>query len=97
MCCGQRSQAGWMTLFGRFAQAKGLQDRGIGFVGSKHLVAGAAILRNHFFVGGGVSAVMTAEAAGIIDVPHIVRVRAPGYFQVRKHVAAIDRQQRLTR
>src|SRR6185369_3249289 len=60
------------------------------------LMAGGALLRDRFASGRAMSAIMAAEAARKIHVPEIIWICAPRYFQIRKYVAIVDRQNGLT-
>src|ERR1035438_3941823 len=58
----------------------------------QQVVAGVAVLRDTLAVLGVVSAIVAAEAAGVVGVPDVDRVRAPGNFHFGKDVAVPDGQ-----
>ena len=71
--------------------SKVCEDLRLLFIHNEQVVASGAILRDRgFAVFGGVIAVVTTEAARIVHVADVIRMRSPGDFHVGENILAVE-------
>jgi hypothetical protein len=76
--------------------AKSFQDFRGRLIHCQWLVASAAVLSDGAAIRGCVRAVMAAKATRKIHVAEVVRICAPRDLQIRKDIAIVDLENRLT-